>query len=161
MSDTLAMQMTLMSQSTECLEFRLAMRNTSSDKLLVPRPAINCLRFGNMATGKESRWRTRWLDSADWAGYFIDSGEVQTVDYQVRPCSVAKPARNTFSEYARCCVELSAAGYLVWLKFEVNQDYVCGDSHYRYADLVWEALSEEAQVWTGIAMSDRLNVVWQ
>jgi hypothetical protein len=160
-SDTLALQLELAAQSSDCLSFRLLMRNTSSAKLLVPRPAVSSLRLGNMATGKESPWRVKWLVSAPWTGFFFESGEVRQVDYRVRPAAVDGPAENSSSEYARCCVDLPAADYLVWLKFEVNQDYLCGDSHYRYADLVWEALSGTALVWTGQSMSNRVNVIWR
>src|SRR5579863_7720390 len=112
MSDALAMQLQLEEQSPRWLQFQLSLRNTSRAKLLVPRPAVNCLRFGNMATGKESPWKMRWLDSASWAGFFLGPGEVKEIDYRLRPCSVAAPAGDQDSEYARCCVELPPADYL-------------------------------------------------
>jgi hypothetical protein len=160
MSESLALQLHLVAQAPESLWFRLLMRNSSAARFIVPRPAVSCLRFGNMATGKESPWRTQWLVSAPWNGFFLEPGQVKEIEYRVRPCSVARPKESNRSEYARCCVELSEAEYLVWMKFEVTHDYFCRDSHYRYADLVWDALSRKALVWTGLAMSNRLNLSW-
>ncbi len=157
MSATLALHLQLAEERPEYLQFRLGLRNDSNAKLLVPRPAINCLRFGNMANGQEAPWRMQWLGSASWTGFYLESGEDKVIPYRVRPCSVPQPTDDRKSEYARCCVELPAAEYLVWMKFEVTEDYFCHDSHYRYPDLVWEALNANSQVWTGVTLSNRFN----
>ncbi len=158
MGPSLALELNLVENSAENLRFRLLVQNTSREKLLVPRPAITCLRFGNMGTSQEARWHVLWLDAAPWAGFCLESGEGREVAYQVRPSSIPPPMEKNRSEYGRCCVELPAADYLVWVRFEVDQNYVCRDSHYRYADMVWEALAWKAQVWTGQAMSSRLKL---
>lgn len=91
MTDLLALNLEFLGQAADGLRFRLQIRNTSSVKLLVPRPAINCLHFGNLTT-------------------------------------------------------------------VVDEDYFCRDSNYRYPDLVWLALQENAIVWKGQAISDRFKV---
>ena len=158
MSGTLILHLKLVSQSSESLTFRLTMQNSSDTKFLVPRPAISSLHFGNMATGKQSQWQMQSLVSGRWNGFFLEPGELKKLEYRVRPSSITRKAEDDSSEYARCCVDLPAADYLVWFRFEVNEDYVCGDSHYRYADLVWDAIDGKAQVWTGLTVSNRLNV---
>jgi len=157
MSDKLALQLQLAAQSPESLQFRLSLRNTSRAKILIPRPAINCIRFGNMSNGKEAPWKMQWLVSAPWTGFYLESGECKEIGYRVRPLSAAAPADDRDSEYTRCCVDLPPAEYLVWMKFEVTEDYVCRDSNYRYPDLVWEALDSQAKVWTGVTLSNRFN----
>ena len=139
MSDTLVLKLDLVRQTADGLRFRLQMRNTSSVKILAPRPVINCLHFGDLATGKPALWHTKLRESGSWTGYFYDSGEVHETEYQVRPSSVAPPAGDNDSEFARCSLDLVPGSYLVWLKLQVDEDYFCGDSHYRYPDLVWLA----------------------
>lgn len=158
MSETLEMKLDLIRQTDHGLRFRLLMRNTSSVKILAPRPSINCLHFGNLATGKPAAWHVKLLTSVPWAGFCYGSGDVHETEYHVRPHRVAAPAADTKSEYARCSVNLVPGAYLVWLRMHVDEDYLCRESHYRYPDLVWMALQEQAVVWKGQTMSNRFNI---
>ncbi|MBI3864388.1 MAG: hypothetical protein HY290_21095 [Planctomycetia bacterium] len=160
MSDTLAFKLDLISQAPDCLRFRLLMRNTTRVKILAPRPAIYGLHFGNLTTGKPAAWSVKPLESARWVGYFFESGDVKQTEYLVRPTSIAPEAVDEKSEYARCSVDLIPGSYLVWIKMQVDQDYFCSDSNYRYPDLVWLALQEQAVVWTGQTMSNRFNIAY-
>jgi hypothetical protein len=160
MRGTLTLQLKLVSQSSESLTFRLTIQNSSDTKFVVPRPAISSLHFGNMATGKQSQWQSQSLISGRWNGFFLEPEEDKKIDYRVRPSSIPRKAEEDRSEYSRFCIDLPAADYLVWFKFEVNENYVCGDSHYRYADLVWDAIAAKAQVWTGLTVSNRLKIAW-
>jgi hypothetical protein len=155
----LSLTIELLEQNTDCLQFRLLLRNHAGVKLILPVPEIHGLRFCNKATMKESEWYTCLLISSDWAGITLEPGEKKTIDYRVRPCAIDRPAEDDFSDYYRWCVDLPNGEYLVWFRFDVGEDYFCPDSHYRFEDLVREAEEVQAVVWKGKAQSNRLHLV--
>jgi hypothetical protein len=154
----LSLTLVLLDQAAEGYRFRLVFRNRSEAKVLVPYPEIHGLRFANKATMEESQWGTRLLVSASWGGFTLKPGEEKAIEYRVRPSDIEGPTDNDHSDYYRWCVELPAGEYLVWFQFEVGEDYFCPDSHYRYIDLLREAESAQAVVWTGRLISNRLTL---
>lgn len=155
----LALSLELLKHVAESLEFRTTLRNLSSVKLLFPYPEIHELRFRNKATDRESEWYTEFFVSSDWGGFTLNPGEVKVIEYRVRPCGVESPTESDFTDYARWCVELPPGEYLVWFRYRVGKDYFCCDSHYHYDDLLREAKSEQAIVWSGEARSNQLHLV--
>jgi hypothetical protein len=158
MNHKVSLELELLEQAADSLRFRLAVRNCSSVKLLFPYPEIRGLRFGNKASRQESEWYTQLLVSASWAGFTLQPGGIKAIEYRVRPCAVESPAEDDHTDYFRWCVELPAGEYLAWFRFQVDEDYFCGDSHYHYEDLLREAESERAIVWTGEARSNRVHL---
>lgn len=153
----LSLTLEFLEQAPEYLRFLLVFRNCSKAKVLVPLPEIHGLRFGNKATMKECAWYTRLLVSRTWGGFTLGPEEKKVIEYQVRPCDIETSTEDDNSDYYRWCVELPPGEYLVWFQFEVAEDYFCADSHYRYIDLLREAESAQAVVWTGILISNRLT----
>jgi hypothetical protein len=154
----LSLTLELLEQAPDCFRVRLVFRNRSEAKVLVPYPEIHGLRFANKATMQESEWYTRLLVSAAWGGFTLEPAEEKVIEYRVRPCDTEGPPEDDHSDYYRWCVDLPYGDYLVWFRFEVGEDYFCPDSHYRYVDLLREAESAQAVVWTGRLISNRLTL---
>ena len=160
MNHDISLPLEMLGQSAECLQFQLIFQNTSGVKLLFPYPEIVGIRFGNRATMQESNWGTELLVNSTWAGFTLQPNEVKAIEYRVRPFTVESPHEDDdITDYSRWCVDLPAGEYLVWFQYHVGEDYFCPDSHYRFKDLLREAESEEAVVWIGEIMSNRLHMV--
>jgi hypothetical protein len=148
----------LLDQAADGFRFRVVFRNRSETRVLVPYPEIHGLRFANTVTMQESEWYTRLLVSASWGGFALKPSEEKVIEYRVRPCDIKGPTEDDHSDYYRWCVELPPGEYVVWFRLEIGEDYFCPDSHYRYIDLMREAESAQAVVWTGRLISNRLTL---
>jgi hypothetical protein len=162
----LSLTLGLLENAAEFLRFGLQFCNHSEVNLLLPYPEIHELRFGNKATLQVSEWYTGILmRSSDWAGFTLGPGHTKSFEYRVRPTQVESPPYDEednglrITDYHRWCVDLPRSEYLVWYNFSVAEDYFCPGSHYRFADLRRKAESIEAVVWTGEAMSNRVQLV--
>ncbi len=159
MNHELSLTLELLAEAPESLLFCLLLHNESAVKMLLPRPDILGLHFGNKTTMQQSEWFTNQFVSSSWGGLTLVPGEEKSIEYHVRPCSVAEPDEDDFSDYYRYCVHLQSGEYMVWFQFDVGKDYFCPDSHYQYGDLLREAEEQQAEVWLGEARSNRLALI--
>lgn len=158
MNHKIIVSLKLLEQSADCLRFKLTFRNNSEVNLFFPYPEIVGLQFVNKANMQVAEWYTCLLVSTSWAGFTLQSGSKESLQYRVRPSTIELSNDDDLTDYSRWCLKLPASEYLVWFQFEVGEDYFCRDSHFRYNDLLREAESERAVVWTGEVKSNRLHI---
>lgn len=158
MEHDITLSLQLLEQAADCLLFRLGVHNCSNVKLMFPYPEIYGLQFKNKITGQESEWYARLFVSASWAGFALQAGEAEVIEFRARPCSIEPAGEDHTDDYYRWCVELTAGEYLVEFRFRVGQDYFCPDSHYRFRDVQREAESVGAVVWVGEKSSNGLHL---
>ncbi|MCE9528446.1 MAG: hypothetical protein K8R36_20580 [Planctomycetales bacterium] len=159
-ANELAITLKLLLQGSESIRFQLTIRNLSQVKLLLPYPEIFDLYFKDVSADKNCEWYTDTLVSATWAGFTIEPDQEKVCDFLVRPCSIESPTVDDGSDYCRWCADLLSGVYEVFFRLSVDEDYFCGDSHYRHSDLLREAKVNEAVVWVGNVESNRLKFIF-
>ena len=146
--------------------FRLTMENESSVRLLFPYPSCVHLHFGDKETHQESAWWAAYTQSADWLGLTLNAGERRSLELFVRARAWEYTQSSSINvredrDAWRWCVDLRASEYLVWYQLSVDEKtYFCGDSHYRWPDLLHEADDRQATLWSGKVMSNRVHYLY-
>jgi hypothetical protein len=158
MNHELALTLELLSQSETVLQFQLGLHNRSATSLLIPRPQITDLNFRNSSTQIAAQWYTHLLQSKSWASLLLKVDEKTGVRFDVRPCSVSIGDSQRYEglDYCRWCLDLSAGEYFVGYTFAVDEKYFCGDSHYRFKDVLREAEAQQAVAWIGSTSSNEV-----
>ena len=154
MSEELGLLLELLDQTAAEFKFRLTLHNLSSVRLLLPYPGVFDLSFGSTSTTQEAPWMCRSFVTSDWGGLTLQPNTTTSIEFRVHPCRFGTPDKDD-----RYCIELPPGEYLVWYRLQVNEDYFCPNSHYRYANLLEEAKAMGAKVWCGDLKSNRLNLV--
>ncbi|HZZ82185.1 MAG TPA: hypothetical protein VFE62_27050 [Gemmataceae bacterium] len=163
MNHAVSLTLELLEQTAAEYSFRMTVRNESTVKLFLPFSDITGLKFRNTATGQMAEWSTHLFVSAAGGGFTLQANESRSVDWRVRPCSVEPPPETPgdFSDwdYRRWCIGLEPGSYQVWFEWRVDEDYFDPDSHMRFPELECAAEREEAIVWRGVELSNRVPVV--
>jgi hypothetical protein len=171
MNHELSLRLHLLEHDAKALRLKLVFRNHSNVRLLLAHPEIHDLHFGNLQTKLEATWGCRSLVSSSWGGFVLEPKDAHAVEYAVHP-RVPEPEMHgkhfdetdlirSLLDLPRWTINLSTGEYLVWLEYEITTKYFCPDSHYDFADLKREAAKEQATVWTGNVLSNRLHLVWE
>ncbi len=158
MNHELSLSLELLGQDARGFRFRVTFQNRSADKLFLPFPEIHGLRFAATATMQEAEWYTSLLVSAVGEGFALKPGTSRPFEWRVRPCDIERPQWEDRSDYYRWCVDLPVGEYFVWFRWRVDSEFFDPDSHMRLPDLEYLAARENAIVWLGEVVSNRLEV---
>ena len=159
MDERLSLSIRLVKQSPDFLRLRLAIKNRSAAKLLLPFQEIIGLRFRATTTLKEAEWFTHTLLSTSFEGIPLEAGATRRFNFDVWPCDAAERCFGDDAERRpRWCVALPPGSYSVSFTLRVNEDYFDPDSHWRLDDLKRYATSLGAIAWQGEAVSNELQV---
>lgn len=160
MNHPLGLRLELLEQADWGLRYRVTASNEFAAKRFLPFPEFTGLRFGDLATMKEAEWYTGLLVSAAGGGFALHPGESRSFEWRVRPCSVERPD-DDYSDwnYMRWCIGLAPGTYLVWYRWTVDEQFFDPDSHWKLPQLEHMAEAENAVVWLGHAVSNRVLVV--
>jgi hypothetical protein len=126
---------------------------------LLPYSEIIGFRFES-ATDLEVRdWYTSSLVSASGGGFTIQPDELRPFDFLIRPCDLKPEPAEEDWDYRRWCIDLPRGSYQVWYQYRVDEDFYDPDSHWQLPDLQRQAQEENAVVWLGQILSNRLQLV--
>lgn len=164
MNHTLSLLLEQLEQAAWGFRLRVTARNDSAAKLFLPLPEIIGLRFESTTTRQVAEWYTGSLVSAPGRGFTLEPAESQSFEWRVRPCSVEPPPQEPGDysdwDYRRWCVGLEPGTYSVWCRWQVDEKFFDPDSHMRLPALEFAAQREDATVWLGQALSNRVQVIY-
>lgn len=164
MKHALSLTLEVLEQADWGLRVRLTACNDSASRLFLPSPDITGLRFGNTVTRQVADWCTTCLVSAAGGEFTLNPTESRSFEWRVRPCSF-EPSADELAMYAdfdyrRWCIGLEAGLYLAWYQWQVDEGYFNPDTHMTLPGLERAAAIAGAEVWRGLALSNRVQVVY-
>ena len=162
MNADLTLELQLLGRSPGRYEFALSIRNDSPRRFLLPAPAITGLGFAREPDRQVAEWYTHDFVSAYWNGFALEPSAHREFTFRVVACSARQPPTDEDILAGRddiWCVHIHPGAYVVTYTLRVDEAYFDADSHWDMQRLRRQAESERAEVWTGEAYSNEIQIV--